>query len=120
MHKLKVIIAGGRDYHFILEDIQFLNNLHNELKFTAIISGGARGADTEGEIWAKENNIPIERYPAQWNHFGRSAGFIRNKLMAKEGDMLIAFPGSKGTAHMVRIMQEANKNVVEVYEKLGA
>ena len=75
---------------------------------TVVISGCARGVDTAGEEWAKARGIPVERYPADWDRYGRSAGFHRNAEMAKVAHALIAvWDGvSRGTAHMI---QEARR-----------
>jgi len=72
---------------------------------TVVISGRARGADTLGEEWAKANNVPREVYPANWDLYGKSAGFIRNKQMAEVAEALIALwdGSSKGTSHMINI-----------------
>jgi hypothetical protein len=72
-------------------------------KPTVVLSGTARGADTLGEQWAKRNNIPVERYPADWDTHGKRAGFLRNWRMARKGDALIAlWDGlSRGTEQMI-------------------
>lgn len=102
----RVIIAGGRSYTFTNSDYELLNALHEKHRFTLVISGGARGADMHGEIWARLNNIPLDRHPADWAKWGKSAGFIRNDEMAKAADALVAFPGGRGTADMVRRAKE--------------
>lgn len=102
----KVIIAGGRDYSFTNADYALLNALHEKHHFTLVISGGARGADMYGEIWARLNAIPLDRHPADWAKWGKSAGFIRNDEMAKVADALVAFPGGRGTADMIRRARE--------------
>jgi len=69
-----------------------------------VISGTARGPDTWGERWAGElSSVDLERYPADWDTHGRSAGVIRNKEMAREGTALLAFwdGESSGTSNMI-------------------
>lgn len=75
-----------------------------------IISGGAKGADTLAIKWAIENDCEYKVFNADWRSFGRAAGPIRNKQMLVQGnpDLVIAFPGGKGTAHMIMISKEAN------------
>lgn len=56
-----------------------------------IVSGGCpRGGDRFAEILAKQMNIPIFIHPAEWNRWGRSAGFKRNAYIAADADILIA------------------------------
>ena len=92
----KVIVAGGRDFG----DYGLLCQTCDSI---VIISGTARGADTLGERYAQERGYAVERFPADWEHAGKSAGFIRNAQMASIADALIAFwdGQSRGTAHMI-------------------
>ena len=55
-----------------------------------------------------ENNLPVERYPADWENNGRAAGPIRNRQMAEIANALIAFPlgESRGTRNMIKLAQE--------------
>lgn len=120
----KIIIAGGRDfadYDFLKRKLsQFIKN-HPNRRFT-IVSGAARGADSLGEQYAREKVIPIKRFPADWNHLGRSAGYIRNTQMLDyitqpdcEGYVLAFWDGkSKGTAHMIKSAKRAGVQV-EIY-----
>jgi hypothetical protein len=73
-----------------------------------IISGAARGADRLGEKYAKERGYKVIRVPADWNRYGKSAGYIRNKEMAESSDALVAFwdGKSKGTKNMIDLAKE--------------
>lgn len=84
---------------------------------TTVISGAARGADRLGEIWASEFNVPCERFTADWDSYGKAAGYKRNVQMAENAEALIAlWDGvSKGTKHMIDI---ANRNGLRVYVHL--
>lgn len=68
-----------------------------------IISGTAKGADTLGERYAEEKSYEVWRYPADWNTYGKKAGYIRNEKMAQVADALVAFwdGKSRGTKHMI-------------------
>lgn len=81
---------------------------------TTIISGKARGADSAAADWAISNWTRLEEYPADWGKYGKRAGYIRNVQMLEEGrpDMVIAFPGGKGTEMMCSL---AEKKGVPVY-----
>ena len=98
---MKTIIAGGRDYSFGPRDIERLDQLKGQI--TEVVSGCARGADTQGEEWARKNNIEVRRFPAEWDKFGKSAGYRRNEQMAKYAEAVVLFPGGKGTNHMCDI-----------------
>ena len=103
---MRVIIAGGRDF----DDYALLKESCDNLipDDAIILSGGARGADRLGEQYAKERGLSIERHPADWDQYGRSAGMIRNREMAKAADSLVAFwdGKSKGTAHMIQTAEK--------------
>ena len=110
MENFKVIIAGSRgfsNYKLLKEKCnEYLREKRKEYNII-IISGGARGADTLGEKYAQDEGFSLEVFPANWNKFGKSAGFIRNEQMAEVADALIAFWDGKshGTKHMIEIMK---------------
>lgn len=111
---MKAIICGGRDYSFTETDHAWLNELHERLGITEVVSGTARGADREGEVWARLNNIPVRRFFPNWDYHGKIAGFLRNEDMAEyaAGGVCIAFPGNRGTADM---MNRARNRSIPVY-----
>jgi len=108
---MRTIIAGSRDNvvyaHLLaaLEEIDWAPSV--------VISGTARGADTFGERWAGENDVPVERFPADWNTHGKSAGYIRNSEMAQKAEALVALwdGSSKGTMHMINLATKAGLKV---------
>lgn len=110
---MRVVIAGGRDYQFTPEDVAFLDALHAINRFSAVLSGAAKGADECGEKWAESRGIRVEHYPADWVGLGRKAGPIRNQKMAVRADGAILFPGGKGTASMRRCAKEVSLTVWE-------
>lgn len=104
---MKVIIAGSRDfrnYPLLKEKCDYILEGGNGIE---IVSGGARGADKMGEFYAKERGYGLKVFPADWEKFGKSAGFIRNKQMAEYSDTLICFwdGQSKGTQHMINLAE---------------
>jgi hypothetical protein len=103
---MRCIIAGGRDFVPSYLHWERLDKLHEKINITVVISGTARGADTFGEQWAIQNHIPVEKYPAQWRKYGKSAGYRRNVDMAMVADAVILFPGGRGTWHMANIAKE--------------
>jgi hypothetical protein len=113
---VKVLICGGRDFDLKDEMFAFLDLINKDLQFTTVIEGDARGADKLAGEWAQARDIPVEKYPADWENHGKAAGFIRNKQMLDEGtpELVIAFPGGNGTANMVKQAREAGVKVVEL------
>lgn len=98
---MRTIIAGSRgcnSYGLVAEAVTKCG-----WHVSTIISGTARGIDRIGETYAKENDIPLIRMPADWSRYGRGAGKIRNIEMALVADALIAvWDGvSPGTGHMI-------------------
>jgi len=92
------------------------NRFQNLRLIGVVIEGDARGADRIAGYWARKNRIENLKYPADWDKIGRRAGLARNRQMLREGkpDVVVAFPGGSGTAHMVRIEKEAGVEVIEV------
>lgn len=78
-----------------------------------VVSGTANGIDRRGEQWAAKNNIPIKQFPAEWDVYGKSAGYVRNYVMAQYADALIAIwdGKSKGTLNMINTMANLNKPI---------
>lgn len=105
---MRVIIAGSRNYTNYLELVSFCDQVLSGTESIEIVSGTARGADSMGERYANERGYKISRFPADWNKYGKSAGYVRNKEMADYADGLIAFwdGQSKGTLHMINLAKE--------------
>ena len=106
------IIAGSRsciEYTDVLQAIY-----HCPWRVTKVISGGARGADALGEKWAYRNNVPYVIVYAEWEKYGKSAGYKRNEIMADMAKTLIALwdGESKGTKHMIDI---AERKALDVF-----
>jgi hypothetical protein len=101
----RVIVAGGRDFN----DYELLKSTLDEFFCRLddvdiqIVCGEAKGADTLGKRYAQEHNIPVVSFPAQWDRYGKSAGYKRNVEMAGYANMLVAFwdGESKGTKNMI-------------------
>ena len=109
---MRVLIAGGRNF----TDKDFLYKYMSKFlgEVTVVISGTAKGADRLGEKWAIDNNIPVERYPANWSRYGSKAGPIRNREMLEKGkpDLVVVFKGGRGSDHMATISRKAGVKVL--------
>lgn len=111
---MNIIVAGSRtftDYKLLEETLNKYVSPND-----TIISGVAKGADMLGIVYSYRHNIKIKRFPANWNLYGKSAGYKRNVEMANNADMLIAFWNgiSRGTKHMIDIMNNQNKKVITI------
>lgn len=108
---MHVCIAGSRDftdYQKLVNDCAgILNGKGLEPEDVTVISGGARGVDQMGEAFANQNECGLKRFPAQWDTFGKSAGYRRNVVMADVSDLVIIFWDgvSRGTKHMIDICE---------------
>lgn len=96
-------MCGGRDFNDRGLLHATLDQMHLQEPIGCIISGGARGADELGELWAHLNRVALLVCPANWKHMGKGAGKVRNLWMLDfaQPDEVVAFPGGAGTADMV-------------------
>lgn len=115
---LCVLVCGGRNFNDSESVFKILDAVHVKLKIREIVNGAARGADKISSDWAQKNSIRLKEYPAMWNEFGPSAGPIRNSRMISENqiDLVVAFPGGKGTRDMIKKSRSAGIKVLEVDE----
>lgn len=120
MDEFKLVIAGGRDfldYNRLAEVVQ--NGLTGPLKAyrVSVVSGMARGADALGHRYGHAIGLHVYEFPADWDTYGKRAGFLRNAQMAAFADGLLAFwdGQSRGTAHMIEQMRSLGKPVKIVY-----
>jgi aspartokinase-like uncharacterized kinase len=110
---MRVLVCGGRDYERKLKVWKTLDDIHKETPIIFIIHGGARGADRLARDWSDANKVADIGFAANWGEHGRAAGPIRNQQMLDEGkpDLVIVFPGGRGTADMVRKARAAGIEV---------
>lgn len=132
-NKTTILVCGGRNFGAVrsykqgtnnwrraaleyLFALQMLDDLFGEFvsATTTVISGGATGADQIGIDWAHAMNIKYRVFHPEWQKHGKSAGPIRNQKMLDEGKPchVIAFPGGKGTEHMMKIATQAGVQVI--------
>lgn len=83
-----------------------------------IVSGGCpKGGDRFAELIAKDCEIPLILHKADWDRYGRGAGYQRNGLIAKDADILIAIVAPDrlgGTEDTIRKAEKLGKKVILV------
>ena len=123
----RVIIAGSRGFNDWLLMWEFLERKIEPFifftladKVTEIVSGTANGADKLGERYAKAKGLPVKRFPADWNRYGKAAGHIRNKRMAEYADACVVFwdGESRGEKNMIDCARELNVPTMVVKYKV--
>ena len=116
----RVLVCGSRDFDdhgLVAAKLDEIRQRLGDVPMR-VIAGAARGADSLAAAWAERHGVPCDEYPADWDLYGRSAGYRRNERMLTEGDphVVVAFPlgESRGTRQMMRIAAAAGVAVEEV------
>lgn len=136
----RVLVCGGRDYGVTdetlrrastdsvrlaalkAERLRCVGKVHEVLAPLApdvVIHGGATGADSLAGRWALDNAVEQSVFSvskADWDKHGKAAGPLRNARMLAEGkpNLVVAFPGGRGTEDMKRRARAAGVEVREV------
>ena len=111
---MRVIVCGGRTYGNRQRVFETLDAIHAETPITALMHGNARGADNLADDWAM-GKCETLTFPPLWEVHGKSAGPKRNQEMLEaKPDLVVAFPGSHGTADMVRRAKAAGVLVKQI------
>jgi len=117
----RVIIAGGRDFdNYDLLKRKMDHLLSETVEPIQVVCGQARGADSLGQLYAKERGYEVRYYPANWDYYGKKAGMLRNEQMAQNADALVAFwdGKSRGTKNMIENAEKYNLKIrVIKYER---
>lgn len=115
---MRVLVCGGRDFNEKEVVYKLLNKIDAETPIASIIHGCAKGADSLAGEWARDYGKFEWKFPADWEKHGKAAGPIRNveMLHATTPDLVVAFPGGRGTQHMVDLARKHGYNVGEVFE----
>ncbi len=115
MTDINLAIIGSRSFSDYELAKEFINQTvkENDLNIIKIISGGARGADSIGEYYAQEYNIPVQIFKPDWS-IGKHAGMLRNTDIIKSSDCVIAFwdGQSNGTRDSINKANRFGKRVI--------
>lgn len=107
---MKYAIVGSRGF----DDYDLMKEVLNAYTdIDTIISGGAKGADSYARYYATVNDIKLIEFIPEWDKYGRSAGFKRNKLIIESCDTCLAFwdGKSKGTLSSINLAKKLNKGL---------
>lgn len=110
----RVIIAGGRDFdNYDLLKRKMDHLLSETVEPIQVVCGQARGADSLGQLYAKDRGYEVRYYPANWDYYGKKAGMLRNEQMAQNADALVAFwdGKSRGTKNMIENAEKYNLKI---------
>lgn len=112
---MNVVITGGRDFNN--RDLLFrvLDEIHDDRPITLIRNGGMTGADALSSRWAYERKVDTECVGALWGQYGSKAGPLRNEwMLSRPTDILVAFPGGRGTRNTIDRARRLHFTVIEV------
>lgn len=111
-----ILVCGGRTYSDVRTvDSVLSRGINPGDPLTVVIQGGAPGADRLAKEWCHRNRVHCAQVDALWDAFKHSAGPRRNTVMlVLQPEIVIAFPGGKGTANMVAQARERGVRVLEV------
>jgi ABC-type Fe3+-hydroxamate transport system substrate-binding protein len=118
---MKIIVCGGRTYANKLQVFKTLYQIDKANGIDNVITGGCAGADSLAGLWAEENQKVLTVIPADWKDYGRKAGPLRNlRMLEEKPDLVVAFPGGKGTEDMVKKAIKQGISVRIVDEEMKA
>lgn len=112
---MKIAVVGSRDF----ANSELLELTLNKYVFDKLVSGGAKGADTLAEQYAKDKKIETEIYLPDYKKYGKKATIIRNKDIVKNADFIIAFWNgvSSGTKMTINECHKQKKQVLTIQYK---
>ena len=113
---MRLLVTGGRNFDNRLIVFGVLLTFHEHCPITVLGHGDAPGLDRTAAEWAELVGVPVLAYRANWALHGPHAGPVRNAQMLRDfkPDMLMAFPGGTGTAHMVTLARKAQVPVAMI------
>ncbi|MDB4893112.1 MAG: hypothetical protein JWL61_4967 [Gemmatimonadetes bacterium] len=112
----RVLVCGGRGYKDAERLFAVLDDVHQSRGVFVVINGRATGADALSTEWALGRILNVWSFRADWITHGNAAGPLRNQRMLDVGNptLVVAFPGGRGTADMVRRARKAGIEIMAI------
>lgn len=117
LRPIRILVTGSRKWQDValvggaLEDTWYdASQAYYGHRLVVVHGDCPQGADALAKQWAINNGIPQEAHPADWDQYGKRAGFVRNQQMVDMGaDVCLAFikDGSRGASHTAARAEEA-------------
>lgn len=127
MKTFRIAVTGGRGHEITNGEKQFFLDVllgQRTSRYLVLIHGNAPGVDRRAAELAESWGYPAVPYDAPWDPLKKllgeedsrwkAAGHLRNWQLLQAADLLVAFPGGKGTANCVRQARELGVEVVEI------
>jgi hypothetical protein len=110
---MKIAVVGSKKFNDYEKFKEIMDEFLKDFKDVEFVSGGADGADSLAQRYARDNGIPIKIYYSNWRRFKKAAGPIRNKQIWEDADIGIAFWNgkSRGTWYSLKFSKEMHKNL---------
>jgi hypothetical protein len=114
---MRALVCGGSRYDDWAFMVNVLDRVHARRPISLLIEGGASGADAFARRWAFQRGIKVATYTPDVERYQHRAVAVRNAQMLREGcpELVIAFRGGHGTAHMVTIARAALVPVLKTW-----
>lgn len=119
----RILVCGSRDFNNysyteqqVFDKLDAIHDVYLANHYVTVVQGEARGVDLTASAWAKARLLPQLCVPADWQEYGKLAGFLRNETMLTIGkpDIVVAFPGGAGTKDMKTRAQRHGIELIEI------
>ena len=110
---MKIAVVGSVKFNDYEKFKEIMDEFLKNYKDVEFVSGGADGADSLAQRYAKDNGISIKIYYPNWKRYKKAAGPIRNRQIWQDADIGIAFWNgkSRGTWYSLKFSKEMNKDL---------
>jgi hypothetical protein len=109
---MRVAVVGSRGF----SDYRFLAEVLDHHSVSAIVSGGAEGADSLAGEYAKSRGLELQCFFPDYAKYGKRAPLVRNSSIVGSAQACVAFwnGASRGTSYTIELARKVGIPV-EVY-----
>lgn len=117
---MRVLICAGRfyaDIRTVERVLELFSQQHSQSQpVRVLIHGGHQTLGAMIERWAREADVHVVRYPANWALHGKYAEIRRNLFMIEDSqpDVILAFAGGEDTADCIKLARRVGIKVMEM------